>query len=160
IAITATATAGDALAPDTKPATVKPGTPTRFGGRVDGLVTPSPTAGGAIRIRVEPQDSFGNVAPVVGTAIGFALTRETGPGTLGRQTTGTIADGASGADVDVTYTRAEAGVVLRATQTSGTWPLASSLLTPFNVLPGAPAKAQIFLPGETPDPNAPNGKTG
>ncbi|HEY6962615.1 MAG TPA: invasin domain 3-containing protein [Gaiellaceae bacterium] len=79
----------------------------------------SPTAGAGFPVVVESHDTYGNRSPVA-AATSFGLTRAAGSGTLAGTVTGTIAAGQSQATVSgVTYTKAESGVQLTATQTSG-----------------------------------------
>jgi hypothetical protein len=79
----------------------------------------NPTAGIGFNVVVQSQDTFGNPSNVT-AATGFSLSRVAGTGTLGGTLTGTIANGQSQATVaGVTYTKAESGVVIRATRTSG-----------------------------------------
>src|SRR5215210_1048395 len=96
----------------------------------------NPTAGTAFAVAVASQDQFGNPANVV-AATGVSLSRNTGSGTLGGTTTGTIAAGANAATISgVTYTAAESGVSLTATRTSGD-SLVSGNSAAFTVNPGA-----------------------
>jgi hypothetical protein len=79
----------------------------------------NPTAGTAFSVVVQSQDGNGNALNVV-TATGVTLSLNTGTGTLGGTLTGTILAGSSAVTISgVTYTKAEAGVVLTATRTSG-----------------------------------------
>jgi YD repeat-containing protein len=96
----------------------------------------SPTAGTGFSVVVRAQGAGGQAANVAG-ATGVTLSLKTGTGALGGTLTGTIPAGASQAIITgVTYTRAESGVALTATRTSG------DALTPgdsvaFSVNPGA-----------------------
>ena len=81
------------------------------------------------------QDPFGNLSPVVADTA-FALSRATGTGTLGGSLTGTILNGTSSIVVSgVTYTKAESGVSITATVTSGD-SLAAGTSATFTVIPG------------------------
>ena len=79
----------------------------------------NPTAGIGFSVVVQSQDAFGNPSNVTAST-GFSLSRATGTGTLGGTLTGTIAAGTSQVTVSgVTYTKAESGVSITATRTSG-----------------------------------------
>jgi hypothetical protein len=79
----------------------------------------NPTAGTGFSVVVQAQDASGNAANVV-LATGVTLSRNTGTGTLGGTLTGTISAGSSSVTISgVTYTKAESGVILTATRTSG-----------------------------------------
>ena len=120
----------------------------------------SPTAGAAFTVVVQAQDAAGNPANVTSTT-GVALSLNTGTGTLGGTLTGSIASGASSvAFLNVTYSRAETGVSLTATRTSGMSPLASGTSAPFTVLAGTFTRLQVLVPGEIAAPRTLTGKTG
>ena len=79
----------------------------------------NPTAGVAFSVVVQAQDASGNPANVVANT-GVTLSRNAGTGTLGGTLTGTITAGTNSATISgVTYTKAESGVVLTATRSSG-----------------------------------------
>jgi hypothetical protein len=81
---------------------------------------------------VESQDPFGN-ASAVSAATGLSLARATGTGVLGGTSTGTIALGQSQVSIGgVTYTKAEPGVQISATRTSGNV-LTAGTSAPFTV---------------------------
>lgn len=96
----------------------------------------SPTAGTAFNVVVQAQDSGGTPRNVVAdTAVTLSL--NTGSGTLGGTLTGTIAAGTSSVTISgATYTKAESGVVLTATRTSGD-SLTAGNSSSFTVNPGA-----------------------
>jgi len=96
----------------------------------------NPTAGTAFPINVQAQDDTGAPGSVLtDTAVSISL--KTGTGSLGGTLTGTIASGTSQATLSgVTYTKAESGVVITATRTSGD-NLVSGDSAPFTVNPGA-----------------------
>ena len=100
----------------------------------------NPTAGSTFPVVVKTTDQFGN--PVnTGPAVGFSLSVVSGGGTLGGTTTGTIAAGTNNTTINPSYTKAESGVVLRATQTSGSPPaLGTGDSASFTVNPGAATK--------------------
>ncbi len=96
----------------------------------------NPQAGVGFPVVVQAQDANGTARNVV-SATNVSLTLKTGTGTLGGTLIGTIAAGASQVTINgVTYTRAESGISLTASRTSG------DALTPgdsalFTVNPGA-----------------------
>ena len=97
----------------------------------------NPTAGTAFSVTVAKQDQFGHAINAV-AATGVSLSLNTGTGTLGGTLTGTIAAGTSSTTINgVTYTKAESGVVLTATRTSGDTPLPAGNSAGFTVNPGA-----------------------
>jgi hypothetical protein len=103
----------------------------------------NPTAGIAFAVVVQPQDAGGNAVDLTG-AIGFTLGVGTGTGTLGGTLTGTIASGANTATMSgLTYTKAESGVTLVATQTSGTPALTRVPSAPFTVISGLATKLAV-----------------
>lgn len=79
----------------------------------------NPTAGTGFSVVVQSQDANGNMANVINnTAVTLSL--NTGTGTLGGTLTGTITAGTSSVTITgVTYTKAQSGVILNATRTSG-----------------------------------------
>ena len=79
----------------------------------------NPTYGTAFSVVVQAQDVNGNAAKVVSdTAV--TLSVNTGSGALGGTLTGTITAGNSSVTISgVTYSKAESGIVLTATRTSG-----------------------------------------
>jgi hypothetical protein len=102
----------------------------------------NPSAGTAFSVVVQSQDAGGNAANVTSSTT-LSLSRNTGTGTLGGTTTGTIANGTSSITISgVTYTKAESGVVLTATRTSG-MSLAAGNSSAFTVNPGAASKLVI-----------------
>ncbi len=119
---------------------------------------PSPTAGAAFSVTVQAQDAAGSPATVT-SATGVALGLAAGTGTLGGTLTGTIANGTSSVSISgVTYSRAEAGVRLTVTGTSG-MTLASGTSAAFSVVAGF-TRLQLLVPGERAAPGTPSGKTG
>jgi hypothetical protein len=117
----------------------------------------SPTVGAPFGVLVQAQDAAGNPAGVT-TATGVALALNTGTGTLGGTLTGVIANGASSITISgVTYSKAESGVRLTVTRTSG-MALAPGTSAPFTVV--GFAKLQLLVPGERAAPGTPSGKTG
>ena len=79
----------------------------------------NPIAGTAFSVVVQAQNTSG--APTnVSVATGVSLSRKTGTGTLGGTLSGTIAAGSNQTTITgVTYAKAESGVVITATRTSG-----------------------------------------
>ena len=116
--ITVSTTTPSSLTSDTQGVTVNAGTPTQLAiTSVNG--GSNPTAGVAFSVVVRSKDAYGNFANVT-SATGVSLSVLTGTGTLGGTTTGTIALNASTATINnVTYSKAETGVSLRAARTSG-----------------------------------------
>ena len=96
----------------------------------------NPTAGAGFSVVVQSQDANGNPANVVaGTDV--SLSKNTGTGTLGGTTAGTISAGNNSATISgVTYSKAESGVILTATRTSGD-SLASGNSSAFTVNAGS-----------------------
>jgi YD repeat-containing protein len=95
----------------------------------------NPVAGTPFAVVVQSQDINGALA-AVNAATGVALSLKTGTGTLGGTLTGTISAGTSQVTISgVTYTKAESGVILTATSTSGD-ALTSGDSSPFTVDPG------------------------
>ncbi len=106
----------------------------------------NPTAGTAFSVVVRSQDAYGNAANVT-AATGVILSRNAGSGTLGGALTGTISSGTSSVTLSgVTYTKAESGVVLTATRTSGNT-LTTGNSSAFTVNAGALDHFAMTLPG-------------
>ena len=140
VSLTATRTSGDSLTAGTSASfTVNPGAASKLA--VTSVNSGSnPTAGTAFSVVVQSQDSLGNPANVT-SASNITLSRATGTGTLGGTLTGTIANGQSQVTVSgVTYTKAESGVSITATQTSGTPSLTAGTSATFTVNPGSGTK--------------------
>ena len=79
----------------------------------------NPTYGTAFSVVVQAQDVNGNAANVLANTV-VTLSVNTGTGTLGGTLTGTITAGNSSVTISsVTYSKAESGIVLTATRTSG-----------------------------------------
>ena len=79
----------------------------------------SPTAGSGFSVVVQSQNGAGATANVVSNTA-FSLSLNAGSGTLGGTLTGTIPAGTNSVTITgVTYTKAESGVILTATRTSG-----------------------------------------
>ena len=79
----------------------------------------NPTAGTAFSVVVQSQDGSGNALNVAANT-GVILSLKTGAGTLAGTLAGTITAGTSSVTISgITYTKAESGVVLTATRTSG-----------------------------------------
>jgi uncharacterized repeat protein (TIGR01451 family) len=99
----------------------------------------SPSAGIGFSVVVQSQDAFGNASPI-SPADTVTLSRLTGTGTLGGTLSGAIGIGQSQVTINgVTYTKAESGVVLRATKTFGAGPnLTAGDSAPFTVIAGPP----------------------
>jgi hypothetical protein len=98
----------------------------------------NPTAGTGFSVVVQAQGAGGMPFNVL-TNTTVTLSRATGSGTLGGTLTGTILAGNSPVTISgVTYTKAESGVVLTATRTTGDT-LAAGNSSPFTVNPGTPA---------------------
>lgn len=117
------------------------------------------TAGTPFAVAVEARDLNGTAANVAAdTAITLSVT--TGAGTLAGTLTGTLSAGTSSVTFSgITYSRAETGVVLTVARTGGD-SLASGNSGAFDVNPGALAKLQVLMPGETAAPGSVTGKTG
>ncbi|PYR22369.1 MAG: hypothetical protein DMF98_20360, partial [Acidobacteria bacterium] len=144
VVLTATRTSGDTLAPgDSVAFTVNAGTITKLA--ITAISPATPTAGVGFSVTVQSQDANSNPSNVTGgTALGFSLSRTAGTGTLGGTLTGTIAIGANTVTVNgVTYTKAESGVVITATRTSGPAATAGAS-APFTVNAGAASKLVII----------------
>jgi hypothetical protein len=79
----------------------------------------NPTAGAGFLVVVQAQDAAG-VPRNVAVSTGISLSLKTGTGILGGTLSGTIAAGTNEVTITgVTYTKAESGVVVTATRTSG-----------------------------------------
>jgi Bacterial Ig-like domain (group 3) len=96
----------------------------------------NPAVGTPFSVVVQSQDSGGNPSNVIANT-GVSLSLNTGTGILGGTLTGTITAGTNSVTISgVTYSKAESGVILTATRTSG-----DSLLpgnsSPFTVNPGS-----------------------
>ena len=99
----------------------------------------NPTAGTAFSVVVQAQDANGNAANVVAST-GVTLSLNAGTGTLGGTLTGTITAGSNSATITgVTYTKAQSGVILTATRTSGD-SLTAGNSAAFTVNPGTATK--------------------
>ncbi len=98
----------------------------------------NPTAGVSFPVVVAAQDNAG-AATAVASATAVTLSLRTGTGTLGGTLAGTITAGSSQVTISgVTYSKAEGGVVLTATRTSGD-ALTAGDSAPVTVNPGAAA---------------------
>ena len=107
------------------------------------------SAGVAFNVVVNATDGYGNAATVSATT-GFTISLNTGTGTLGGTLTGSITAGQSSVTVTgVTYNKAEAGVKLAATRTSGD-SLSAALSNGFIVSAGPAARLTIStIAGQT-----------
>jgi hypothetical protein len=141
VVLTATATSGDSLTAANSPAfNVTANTATKLAIiSVNGGVNPA--AGSPFNVVIQSQDANGNPSNVVG-ATGITLARQAGTGTLGGTTTGTIGAGANSTTLSVTYSKAESGVILQASRTSGD-NLAAGNSAAFTVVPGTPTQLAI-----------------
>jgi len=113
-----------------------------------------PVAGTPFSVVVQSQDTFGN--PInVSSATGVSLTRQSGTGDLTGTLAGTIPAGSSQVIIsNVSYSKAENGVILRATRTSGD-PLTTGDSAPFAVIAGTGTKLGfVTQPGNTAAGNA------
>jgi sugar lactone lactonase YvrE/PKD repeat protein len=107
----------------------------------------SPTVGRVFNVEIEACDSGGNQA-IVSQNTNIALTLLTGTGTLSGVLTGTLASGTGYLTISgVIYSKAESGVVLTATATSGDT-LSPANSTPFTIL-GNQTISFAALPVET-----------
>ncbi|MDR3544991.1 MAG: hypothetical protein P4L30_04405, partial [Candidatus Limnocylindrales bacterium] len=127
---------------------------------ITSISPPSPTAGTAFSVVVQSQDAAGTPANVTSrTAVSLSL--NAGTGTLGGTLSGSIVKGANSVTISgVTYSKAETGVRLTATRTSGTSQLASGSSAAFTVVAGTFTKLQVLVPGEIAAPGTVSGKTG
>ncbi|MCX6896448.1 MAG: DUF2760 domain-containing protein, partial [Verrucomicrobia bacterium] len=102
----------------------------------------NPSAGTGFSVTVQTQSGTG-AAMNVASDTAVLLSLNTGSGTLGGTLTGTITAGNNSATISgVTYTKAESGVVLTATRTSGDT-FASGSSAPFTVNAGAAANLAL-----------------
>ncbi|MBC8094511.1 MAG: LamG domain-containing protein, partial [Akkermansiaceae bacterium] len=119
----------------------------------------SPVAGSTFSVVIQSQNAGGTPANVV-TDTAVTLSLNTGSGSLGGTLTGTITAGMSSLTISgVTYGKAESGVILTATRTSGD-SLTAGNSSSFIVNPGAFTRLQLLVPGETASPGSGTGKTG
>jgi hypothetical protein len=103
----------------------------------------SPSAGVGFGVAVQSQDSIGNVQDVAGDTVTL-LSVQTGTGVLGGTLSCQIPAGMSGCtDAAVTYSKAESGVVLTASRTSGD-ALAPGNSAPFTVIATPPPGQLAF----------------
>lgn len=109
----------------------------------------TPTAGNGFEVLVIPTDAYDNKAHV-NALTGVSLALKTGTGTLGGTLTGSIPAGEKELYFfGVTYTKAESGIVLTATRTSGDT-LSAGDSAGFVVSPAAAAKVAFTTqPGNT-----------
>ena len=120
-----------------------------------------PVAGQPFSVVVQSQTAGGTATPVT-TDTGVQLSLATGSGTLGATLTGTILAGQSSVTIaGATYTKAESGVSITATQTSGTPALSSGTSAPFVVDSGPASQLAIISinGGTTPTAYSPFGVT-
>ncbi|HYG25081.1 MAG TPA: DUF2341 domain-containing protein [Verrucomicrobiae bacterium] len=118
-----------------------------------------PSAGTSFSVVVQAQDAGGNASAVT-TNTAVSLTRATGSGTLTGTLTGTITSGNNSVTISgVNYLKAESGVSLTATRTSG-MSLAAGTSSTFTVSPGPFNKLQLLMPGESAAPGTATGKSG
>ena len=110
----------------------------------------NPTAGTVFPVVVQSQNSAGLPSNVVNPT-SVTLSLKSGSGTLGGTLSGTIAAGSSQMTfAGVTYTKAESGIVVAATRSSGD-SLTSDDSAPFTVDPGIATKLVFTTqPGATP----------
>ncbi len=109
------------------------------------------TAGAAFNVTVRAVDAGGNAANVSANT-GVTLSLNTGTGTLGGVLTGTITTGTSSVTiVGVTYNKAESGVSLTATRTSGD-ALTAGNSNLFVVNPGAATALRFVAQPTNTDP--------
>ena len=119
----------------------------------------SPTAGTAFNIVVQAQDT-GGLPQLVDINTAVTLSLNAGSGTLGGTLTGTMMAGTSSLTIsNVTYTKAENGVILTVTENSAL-SLTPGNSSPFTVIAGIFAKLQLLMPGETASPGSASGTTG
>ena len=96
----------------------------------------SPVAGTPFSVTVQVQNLDGSARAVTANTV-VSLSRNTGSGTLGGSLTGTLTTGNSSVTISgVTYSKAESGVVLAATRTSGDFLLPANS-SAFSVVSGA-----------------------
>jgi hypothetical protein len=102
----------------------------------------NPTAGTAFSVVVQSQDASGNPANVTAST-GVSLSLNTGTGMLGGTLTGNINNNSNSVTINgVTYSKAESGVILTATQTSGNT-LTAGNSAPFTVNAGTASRLVI-----------------
>jgi hypothetical protein len=119
----------------------------------------SPAADTAFNVSVQAQTWAGSPLTVTNNTA-LRLTLASGGGTLSGTVTGLLAAGSSSATISgVACTRADSNVVLTVSPSSGE-NLAPGDSQPFTVNPGAFAKLQLLMPGETAAPGTATGKTG
>jgi hypothetical protein len=119
----------------------------------------SPSAGIGFNVVVQAQDN-GGIPRIVSTDTTVTLALNAGGGTLGGALMGTIAAGTSSVTIsNVTYTKAESGVILTASRAGGD-NLTAGNSGSVTVIPGPFAKLQLLMPGETAAPGSSTGKTG
>lgn len=108
-----------------------------------------PIAGTGFSVDVQSRDADG-ISRIVTAATGVRLSMKTGSGLLGGTLSGTIPAGASRVTIGgVTYSKAESGVVLTASRTSGD-DLTPGDSAPLTVEPGAIAAYSVTLPSPQP----------
>jgi Carboxypeptidase regulatory-like domain/IPT/TIG domain len=109
----------------------------------------NPTAGAGFPVIVQAHDNSG-VLTNVSANTGVSLSLKTGTGTLGGTVTGTISAGTNQVTINgVTYAKAESGVVITATRTSGD-DLTAGDSAGFLVNPGAATKLAFTVqPGNS-----------
>ncbi|HZT91093.1 MAG TPA: invasin domain 3-containing protein [Gaiellaceae bacterium] len=145
VKLTATRTSGDALSPVTS-------SPFTVGAVATRLVVTSvaggahPQAGQPFSITVGAEDASSNTSSV-SSATSFAISLHTGTGTLAGTATGTIPAGADHVSVSgLTYTKAEGGVSVTVTVTSGD-SLSAGTSAPFTVDAGPATHLVLAGPG-------------
>ncbi len=122
--------------------TLSGGTPTQFA--VAGITPTSPTAGSPFSVTISSVDGS-NIAANVSANTSFSLSN-TGGGSIGGTTTGTITAGTSSVVVTgVTLSASGTGVTLTATQTAGD-PLTAGTSAGFTVLDAASQLSFITTP--------------
>jgi hypothetical protein len=101
------------------------------------------TAGTGFSVTVTALDGGGSPVNVTSNSL-ITLTLTTGTGTLGGTLTGTILSGTNNITISgVTYSKAESGVSIKATQTSGTPSLTAGTSNSFTVNPGVATQLVI-----------------
>ena len=148
VSLTATASGGDSLTAATSATFTVRALPTKLViTSVNGGTNPG--AGNAFSVVVQAQDNAGTPGGVTADTL-VTLSKNTGTGTFGGTLTGTILAGQNSVTISgVTYTKAESGVKLDATATSGD-SLTTGTSAPFTVDPGT-ATQLVFTssPGNT-----------
>ncbi len=148
VSLTATASGGDSLTAATSSTFTVLALPTKL------VITSinggtNPGAGNPFSVVVQAQDNAGTPGGVTVDTL-VTLSKNTGTGTFGGTLTGTILAGQNSVTISgVTYTKAESGVKLDATATSGD-SLTTGTSAPFTVDPGT-ATQLVFTssPGNT-----------